>query len=280
MVAMPSLSYAQWAIRFLPEKLALLHSPPLKLYKPSQPLSMTRGRFTVKVADSHRELSELFRLRYDIFHRECIGKRMPLGLDIDEFDEHYDHITIRDNENGKIIATYRVMCSQSASTFYSEKEFKLHQFLSLPDRKVELGRACIHKDYRFGLTLSLLWRGIVDYCKQRDARFLFGCASVPLVNPTEIAAMHQSLMAKGHIISDFGIRPTVNFLVPGIKPLLATPQPQSTAKLPPLLTTYLAAGAKIHGEPAYDHAFKCIDYMTILDLNQIEARFHKRFLCA
>jgi putative hemolysin len=49
---------------------------------------------------------------------------------------------------------------------------------------------------------------------------------------------------------------------------------KKAAKLiPSLLSTYLAIGAQICGEPAYDREFKCMDYLTIIDVEAINQRF-------
>ncbi len=44
--------------------------------------------------------------------------------------------------------------------FYSENEFDLSAIKKLPGGKLELGRSCVHKEYRQGNMVSLLWAGI------------------------------------------------------------------------------------------------------------------------
>jgi putative hemolysin len=49
-------------------------------------------------------------------------------------------------------------------------------------------------------------------------------------------------------------------------------------KVPKLLRTYLAVGAKICGPPAIDREFKTIDFLTLIDLETLHPRMRARFL--
>jgi putative hemolysin len=88
---------------------------------------------------------------------------------MDEFDLRCDHLIIQDAASREVIGTYRVNASTYSRNFYSNKEFHLDNFLRSPGCKLELGRACIHKDYRNGRVLSLLWKGIVMYSERVGA---------------------------------------------------------------------------------------------------------------
>ena len=47
--------------------------------------------------------------------------------------------------------------------------------------------------------------------------------------------------------------------------------------IPPLLRSYFTAGAKVYGEPALDLDFKCIDFLTILDVNNLTSGYKRRY---
>jgi len=49
-------------------------------------------------------------------------------------------------------------------------------------------------------------------------------------------------------------------------------------KIPKLMKTYLALGARIAAEPAWDREFGTIDFLTLLDLKQVSPGARKRFL--
>jgi putative hemolysin len=49
-------------------------------------------------------------------------------------------------------------------------------------------------------------------------------------------------------------------------------------KVPKLLKTYMALGARISGPPAWDREFGTIDFLTLLDLKSISPPARNRFL--
>ena len=55
-------------------------------------------------------------------------------------------------------------------------------------------------------------------------------------------------------------------------------QAPAPTKVPKLLKTYLAIGARIGGPPAWDREFGTIDFFTFLDLKMLSASARNRFL--
>ena len=49
-------------------------------------------------------------------------------------------------------------------------------------------------------------------------------------------------------------------------------------KVPKLLKTYLAIGARISAPPAWDREFGTIDFLTLLDLKMLSSAARNRFL--
>ncbi|MFL6427991.1 MAG: hemolysin, partial [Acidobacteriaceae bacterium] len=49
--------------------------------------------------------------------------------------------------------------------------------------------------------------------------------------------------------------------------------------VPKLLKTYLAVGARICSEPAWDRSFRTIDFLTLQDMNELTPAARGRFLC-
>ena len=60
----------------------------------------------------------------------------------------------------------------------------------------------------------------------------------------------------------------------------SVPESQTPAqcKVPKLLKTYLAIGARIAGPPAWDREFGTIDFLTLLDLKTVSPSARHRFL--
>ena len=55
-------------------------------YKPQVSFNIKSEQFTVKTAETKKELLGAFRLRNSVFYEEWTGKSSPTGLDIDKYD--------------------------------------------------------------------------------------------------------------------------------------------------------------------------------------------------
>lgn len=229
------------------------------------------GQFTLKFADTLEELTQVFKLRYSVFWGESDEDRW----DVDLFDLAADHLIIVDNLNQKVVGTYRLINSNETQTFYSQTEFSMDSILQLEGSKVECGRACIHKDYRNGSTIALLWQGLGDYIINNNIRWMFGCSSIKASSSEHQSMIHHYLM-KNHLVTDSLISQ------PELPASIELTEEHSNSRLaertlPPLLRTYLKIGAKVCGHPHLDEEMNCIDYLTLLDTQVLHKEFEKRF---
>jgi putative hemolysin len=249
-------------------------------YRAKVKIEFSKGSFLVKTLDRWEELEEVLRLRHAIFHTEHHGRVLPHGLDVDELDFVCDHLAIVDQARGKIVGAYRLTSTHYSNTFYASRRFQLGRFLTVPGNKLELGRACVERDYRCGPTLQLLWRGISEYLRATDTQYLFGSASARTTDPTEMARLYRYLRESGHVANDFGIVTHAEYRAPiADSDALEEPYDAKAAKalVPPLLQSYLRAGAKICAEPAIDHYLGSLDFLTILKIEAMADRYERRF---
>jgi putative hemolysin len=214
-----------------------------------------------------------------------LGKKKAHGIDVDQYDSLCDHLAIIEKKTGKLVGTYRLNCSLFSSQFYSANEFYLRHLLETPGIKIELGRACIHKDYRRGLVISLLWRGIAEYMNITKASWLFGCASFKVENPRQSALLFRYFQEEGRLDHSLLCPPTpsysmnqLSFWLERIKlPLQADERIEAESLIPSLAKAYLNAGALIAGEPAYDPDFNCIDFLTILPQENLNKALWRKY---
>lgn len=242
------------------------------------------GPYVVKTAESYKELLESFKLRHQVFYNEFMDLDGD-GLDFDKYDYYFDHLIIVHKENLKIIGTYRLNSSRFSKESYTANEFDISFLRVLPGPHLELGRACIHKDYRKGSVISLLWRGIAEYMKLSGAEIIYGCSSLKINNAREAALVYKFLVDQNHIKHEYLLRPTKKYQMKDFdswynyfRSGLTEVQKQEAENLiPPLLKSYLKLGAKIGCEPAFDEDFDCIDLLTVLRKEDLSISLAQKF---
>jgi putative hemolysin len=232
---------------------------------------------TLSWARHQDEVREAQRLRYKVFAEEMGARLKPSeeGLDVDIFDDFCEHLLVRDTETLKVIGTYRVLPPHQAKQMgclYSDSEFDLVRLRNLRHKMVEVGRSCVHQDYRSGGVIMALWSGLGQYMKKNNYEIMLGCASVPMGDGGHYAASLSKILNAQHLV-DIEYR---------VFPRLALPVEQLNSNLevepPPLVKGYLRLGAKICGEPAWDPDFNTADFLTMLRLDDIHPRYAKHFL--
>lgn len=244
-----------------------------KLNKFKQKINMKieRGHYIIKTAENKDELLKILQLRYAVFYEELLNKKLSLMLDFDSYDLVSDHLCIIDKRTNILVGTYRFISSNFSDKFYSSSEFNIKSILKLPGNKLELGRACVHKDFRNGVIIALLWQGIMEYSKINNIRYIFGCSSVKTMDYKEIAFLSNYLQQ--HSFSDkTDIKVKGKFKINHkklSKHLVANNDFNVSNLIPPLLKGYLGAGAKVYTNPALDKSFKCVDYFTLLDIEKL-----------
>jgi len=232
------------------------------------------GRYAVRFATNADDLRAAQRLRFEVFNLELhegLTESYQTGLDSDDFDLRCHHLLVIDETVGEIVGTYRLMTSELSSReqLYTASEFDL---AGIPDQVLrhgaEVGRACVAKEHRNGRVLQLLWRGIARYLDWNDKRYVFGCCSVPTLDPTVVASVSRKLAREGHLHPRYhaAVRPALR------GSHADTVVAEDNATLPPLFVSYLRLGAKVCGGPASDREFCVTDYFVVLDLRDVEPR--------
>lgn len=259
-------TFAQWS------RAELQSTPEL-----DHPLTKSkRPTLLVSWAKSEAEVKEAQRLRFKVFAEE-MGANLPNhsdGLDVDEFDDHCDHLLIRDKETLRVVGTYRVLPPHKAleiGKLYSDSEFDLSRLHHLRPRMVEVGRSCVHQDYRSGLVIMALWSGLAEYMLKNDYEIMLGCASIPMSDGGHFAASFYNSLSRDDIA------PIENHCFPKVPLPLSRLNGSLIVAAPPLIKGYLNIGAKICSAPAWDPDFNTADLLTMLRLSDINPRYAKHF---
>ena len=233
-------------------------------------------RLALSVASTPREVREVQRLRYKVFI-ESMGLsalRNEERLDRDEFDDYCDHLIVRETVTLKVVGTYRVLSPAKArklGRYYAENEFDLGRLNNLRNRMCEAGRACIHRDYRGGSVIMLLWAGLAEYMRREGCDFLAGCASISVADGGHNAvAVHAALRAKYAAPLEYRVTPHLPFPIEAVE---AAQKPQ----VPPLIKGYMRSGAWLCGDPAWDPDFESADMFLLLPLANLDSRYAKHY---
>lgn len=224
-------------------------------------------------------IEEAQRLRYDVFSAEYgsdLGATTP-GLDADTFDSLCDHLTVRDAESGNLVATTRILHQREVDGvehFYSAGEFDLSALAQLPGTLAELGRTCVHPDYRNGATISLLWSTLASYLQEHRIDYIIGCASISMADGGHRAWRIANQLQQTYLAEEaFRVSP-----LKALPHLTHSVSAERPAAIPPLIRTYMRLGARVCGAPCWDPEFRCADLLVLLEVDKLAARYSRHYL--
>lgn len=250
-------------------------------------LLINEKQLEVRLAEDQYEIEQTLSLRYEVFNKE-LGEGLPESHDTkkdrDDYDLYCDHLIVVDNANDKkVVGTYRILRSSIAKQyigFYSETEFDLSKIYDLKEESAEIGRSCVHPDYRDGTVITLLWSGLAWYIKNYNIRYLMGCGSFHTKDPALINESYAYFREKNYLVDEsLRVNPLNNKRLNGFDPnYQITDLKQAMKHIPPLIIGYLRAGSLIGGEPAFDEIFGTTDFFIFFDSKKITERYGERFL--
>ena len=248
--------------------------------------------FVIKIAEKKSELKKAQALRYSVFYKE--KKAIPtisnkiLRLDYDKIDKFADHLIVIDKNikrtKSKIVGTYRLLRGDIAAHcggFYTSSEFDLSKILNSykNNQILELGRSCVHKNYRNGTIMNLLWKAIAEYVRLYDIKILLGCASF---HGTDIIKHTNELsyLRKNFSLPDeFSVKSLDTKIYPSYTEINSNINDLRTCvKLPPLIKGYLRIGGKVSHDCFVDHKFNTIDLCVIVTTDNIDEKYKKKYL--
>lgn len=240
------------------------------------------------------EVCEAQQLRHLVFAREmgaCLAppEGTPAGLDVDRFDPYCDHLLVRaanpnDRGPGMVVGTYRLLPPAAASDaggLYMDTEFDLAPLAALRGRTVELGRSCVHPEWRSGGVIMALWSALAQYMRLHDLDTMIGCASVSVADGGITAQRLWQRFRKTHMTAPhLQVRPYMPLHLAADRTVPVLPDAESplvACAVPPLIKGYLRCGARLLGPPALDLAFHTADLPLVLPLRDLAPRYRKHF---
>ena len=239
-----------------------------------------KNRYTVALARTSREVEESQRLRYQVFFEEMGARAKSLrpDLDVDEYDGDCEHLIVRDQESLQVVGCYRIMRPEVArrrGSFYADSEFDLSRLHHLRGNIAEVGRACIHPDFRAGSVIMLLWSGLARVVVESGYQYAIGCASINLADGhANAVAVYRETAAKCLAPPEYRVFPRNPYPLRDLRAIESIMPP----RVPALLKGYMRIGAWVGGEPAWDPDFNTADLFILLPLARMAATYSRHFL--
>lgn len=201
-------------------------------------------------------VAEAAMLRHAVFVEE-------MGVDPraerDRFDADATHLVLRDGT--AVVGTLRL----SPGIAYVAVEFDLSALLAQPRPVAEVGRMCLHPEHRGGVAGARLLTAAAERLRAEGVGFAVGTASL---FPADVSMHMPALRAlRDAALAPEDLRPHAHG--PEAVAVDGEGRAVDMRSVPPLVKSYLRAGAWV-GEGAWvDRAFGCVDVCLVLDLARL-----------
>jgi putative hemolysin len=248
-------------------------------------------------------LQEIGRLREETFRG--VGEGTGLALDLDLYDDYYEHLFVWNPEQQELVGAYRMgavdrICERYGKRgLYSSSLFEYREpLLKLLAPALELGRSFVRAEYQKSFAaLMMLWKGIGEYVARHPRHcILFGAVSISneyaqlsqqmlveylrrhnyelrlakLVKARQPFRRRHHVRALGNEIEALGDIETFSGLVSDIEP--------DGKGVPILLRQYLKLGGRLLGfnvDPAFANSIDCL---IMVDLRTTDPRVLNKYM--
>lgn len=196
------------------------------------------------------------------------------GIDEDEFDPICQHVLVEDRTTGKLVCCFRFLPLADGSQIsrsYSAKFYDLSALEGYAGAMVEMGRFCIHPDYKDAAILRAAWSAMTTYVDQHNVGMLFGCSSF---HGTDAEAHMEAftLLKERHLAPKRWLprvkSPKVFQFAAKLKPRKPNLKVAMRA-MPPLLRTYLVMGGWVSDHAVVDADLNTLHVFTGVEIDRV-----------
>ncbi len=254
-----------------------------------EPVDVRAGNLHIRLARTAEEVKASQELRYQVFCTEMAAKptseMTKLEREFDAFDDYCEHLLVfdHDRETGKstVVGTYRLMrreAAQRCGGFYTSGEYDISKLLAYPGPILEVGRSCVGRHHRSGAIMQLLWRGIAAYVFHHKIGILFGCASLPGVQPDALALPLAYL--HHHHMAPPALRPRAHserYVNMNCLPPAMANKDAAWPILPPLIKGYLRLGGHVGDGAVVDHEFGTTDVCIVVKTDKVTEKYYRHY---
>lgn len=220
--------------------------------------------------DEIKQLRQVQHFRALQFSQQ-FGISFEQQLDQDLYDFDCEHAVIREKWSGDIVAYTRVKPFNGDTVLhsYSAKEFDIAPHLGEFSNIVEIGRTCVHPQFRSGKALSMLWLNLMPKLLwSLRAKHIIGCVSIRMLdNEARAYYTHQYVqrLPSNQLLNVASHQP--------FEPTRPTHHFVNDERVPKLFAAYLNMQARLSRQAFYDRDFNCLDYFVYLPVNEVAKTF-------
>lgn len=237
-------------------------------------LSLRKGRYAARFAEGPEDLQAAQRLRHQTFIAESGAAPRPDGLDADRFDGQCRHVLVEEVKTGALVCCFRLLPLRRGSEIgqsYSAQYYNLTRLSAFDGPMVEMGRFCIHPDWRDPDILRVAWGAMTRFVDEEGVEMLFGCSSF---HGIEAERYHDAFaMLKERHLAPKRWLPRVK--APNVfrfARVLRRQRPdlkRAMLAMPPLLRTYLVMGGWVSDHAVVDRDLNTLHVFTGLEIRAI-----------
>ncbi len=240
-------------------------------------LSLRKGRFQARFAETPDDLLRAQRLRYLAF----VARRLPEGaaapdsaLDADDYDARCRHVLVEEVATGTLVCCFRILplsggCEIGQS--YSAQFYELAGLAQYRGRMVEMGRFCLHPAWHDPDIFRIAWGAMTRMVDEEKVDMLFGCSSF-MGTEAEAYMDAFALLREKHIAPRRWLprvkAPAVFRFGRLLRRRKADPK-RAMLAMPPLLRTYLMLGGWVSDHAVVDRELGTLHVFTGLEIKSI-----------
>ena len=210
----------------------------------------------------------------------AFGKNKSIEFDNDPYDPIFQHLLIMKGDS--VIGTYRLLLINSLENFDKsciQINYDISALIKNGYNVLEMGRACVHPNYKSGYIILHLWRGIAQFIKKNKVDYLTGAVSF---EGTDIEKNKGSIsyIYKNHLSND-PLCPTIIKSYDNIEKKienLKITNKETLSSLPPLIKGYIRSGAKFAKGVSMDYTLNTTDLCSIISCNDLSQKIKKKFI--
>lgn len=226
---------------------------------------LSKGRYTARVAQTPEEVAQAQALRGLAF-----ATATP---DVDAFDDICAHVLVHEQKSGTLVCCFRMLVMEGGAEIgrsYSAQFYELSALQDYQGRMVEMGRFCIHPDWKDPDILRVAWGAMTAFVDANQIDMLFGCSSFAGTETDHYLDAFAMLKAR-HLAPKCWL-PRVK--APDVFRYAARLRRKPDARkamlrMPPLLRTYLMMGGWVSDHAVVDRQMNTLHVFTGLEIGAI-----------